>query len=117
MAPVLSFPSGELGIDLSSVEVLAGQGLSREQIEAELGIESDLPPALAVRVEVAMKKGRALGAAKIKKAQYEAALGGSVSAQSHMLEWLQDAEPEDEVTVTVERVVIGDDGSSEEPPA
>ena len=114
IAPVLSFPGGEPGLDLSAVESLAAQGLSLEQILLELGAEAELQPSLKVRAEAALKKGRALGAAKIKKAQYEAALGGSVTAQSHMLELLQDAEPEDEVTVTVERVVIGDEGTSEE---
>jgi hypothetical protein len=113
-APVLSFPGGERVLDLAAVEALAAQGLSLDQILFELGVEPELPPSLRVRAEAALKKGRALGAARIKKAQYEAALGGSVSAQCHMLELLQDAESEDEVTVTVERVVIGDEGSSEE---
>jgi hypothetical protein len=114
LTPEPSISIDDTGIDLSSVESLAAQGLSRDQIFAELGVESEPPPTAQVRVEEAMKKGRALGAARIKKAQYEAALAGSVSAQSHMLELLQEAPRSNAHTVTVRRVVIGGDGDGEQ---
>jgi hypothetical protein len=107
---VVQFPTSaaEPTLDLDQVEALAGQGLKLEEILAELGCEPPESSELGSRVEAAIRKGRALGAARIKKAQYEAALGGSVSAQSHMLKLFEEARPDDDdFEWTVERVVIG----------
>ena len=64
---------------------LAESGLSKEEILAELGWEEALVPSQQAVFEAIIKKGRALGRAKLKRAQFQAALGGKVSAQSHLL--------------------------------
>lgn len=64
---------------------LAESGLSEVEILAELGWEEALVPSQRAVFEAILKKGRALGRAKLKRAQYQAALEGKVSAQSHLL--------------------------------
>lgn len=108
---------GALGeIDLEQVEALAACGLTLEQIAVELGIVGAPRPSLRVRMEAAIKRGRAIGSAKLKRAHYQAALKGSVSAQKEMLALLED-ELEDDDPVVVEEVILHDpeegDGTEE----
>ena len=77
----------KIGKPFQEAEVLplAESGLSEEEILAELGWEEALAPSQRAVFEAILKKGRALGRAKLKQAQYQAALKGQVSAQSHQL--------------------------------
>lgn len=99
------------GPPLEEVERLAGRGLTLEQILVQLEWEGELTASQRVRVEAAVKKGRALGSSAIKQAHYEAAINGRVSAQSHMLSILEDEEnggEEEETEFVVVRQVIGE---------
>lgn len=97
--------------DLEAVERLAARGLNMEEILVELGWDGPLPPSRKVRIEAAIKKGRALGSAALKQAHYQAALEGKVTAQSHMLSLLGAAQPEtaeeEPPEFEVERVIVG----------
>ena len=87
---------------------LAESGLSEEEILAELGWEEALVPSQRAVFEAVLKKGRALGRAKLKRAQYQAALEGKVSAQSHLLARMDSesgASPEDEEIEVVREVL------------
>ena len=87
---------------------LAESGLSEEEILAELGWEEALAPSQRAVFEAIIKKGRALGRAKLKRAQYEAALDGKVSAQSHLLARMEresGASPEGEEIEVVREVL------------
>ena len=87
---------------------LAESGLSEEEILAELGWEEALAPSQRAVFEAILKKGRALGRAKLKRAQYQAALEGKVSAQSHLLARMDPesgASPEDEEIEVVREVL------------
>ncbi len=104
-------PESWSGPRLEEVERLAARGLTLEQILVQLEWEGELTASQRVRVEAAVKKGRALGSSAIKQAHYEAALSGRVSAQSHMLSILEGEEnggEEEETEFVVVRQVIGE---------
>ncbi len=123
---VLTFPVPEPGAPAhdpgSRAEVLrriracAALGLELEEIEVRVGLPAGFAQANADAVETALHEGRLLGRAEIKRAQFEAARDGRVSAQDAVLERLGDAdgageeEGEDaegaENAVAVERVVV-----------
>ena len=98
------------GPDLNEVERLAGQGLTLDEILVELGWEQALRPSHKLQLEAAIKRGRAKGSAALKRAHYDAAIGGQVSAQARMLTLLEEdkdsAEPA-ETEFIVERVMVG----------
>ena len=100
------------GIDLAKVEELAACGLTLEQIAVELGISGTPRPSLRVRMEAAIKRGRAKGSAKLKQAHYKAALKGSVTSLKEMLARLEAEESDDEIKpIEVRRVILdGADG-------
>ena len=110
-AALIRLAAAGASIDYAEAETLAGQGLNEEQVLAVLGVEGELNAEAEARLEASMRKGRALGAARIRKAQYEAALKGSVTAQSQLLKALQEDEDGGEVRVTVESMVVGEEGT------
>jgi hypothetical protein len=99
-----------------AVASLAECGLTLAEIFAELGVPSALPLSERQAAEAAFRKGRASGIARIKRAQFEAALSGKTGAQAQVLRSLG-ALPADESAITGEvavvREIIGaeDDGA------
>ena len=83
-------------VDLQKVEEMAESGLTLEQIVAELGMKKPPGASLRVRMEAAIKRGRAHGSAKLKRAHYKAALNGSVTYLKEMLARLEQGDDEDE---------------------
>jgi len=79
-------------VDTAQVAELAGYGLTLREILARLNWEGEVPEALQRVMEQAMARGRALSAATLKEAHYQAALKGSVTAQVHMLNVLNTEE-------------------------
>ncbi|MDH4225852.1 MAG: hypothetical protein OEW12_09420 [Deltaproteobacteria bacterium] len=85
------------------METLAQAGLTLDEILAHDNW-TDPPPALLQAMEEAVRRGRLLGAAAIKRVRHQAALNGNTSAQAHQLALLT---AEDEPGgVTVERVIL-----------
>lgn len=95
------------GPDAAAVMRLAASGLSLGEILAELGWAEELSDVQRAAVEAAMRRGRALGSAALKQAQYRAALEGRVTAQAQMLALLEDG-PTDSGSegVTVRRRIL-----------
>lgn len=79
-------PGGKF--DAEAVATLAAYGLTAEEILVKLEVPLPLPAGKRKEFAAAIRRGRALGSAKIKQAQFEAALEGRVSAQSHVLSTL-----------------------------
>ena len=97
-----------LPFEEAEVLSLAESGLNEEEILAELGWEEALAPSQRAMFEAIIKKGHALGRAKLKRAQFQAALEGKVSAQSHLLAQMDPepgASPEGEVIEVVREVL------------
>ena len=98
------------GPDLNEAERFAGKGLTLDEILVELGWEQEFQPSQKLQLEAAIKRGRAKGSAALKRAHYDAALGGQVSAQARMLTLLEayedSAEPAEKEFI-VERVMVG----------
>jgi len=85
-------------------EQWASAGLNLGEILAKLRWRGPMPPALRQAVEQAVRRGRALGAAEVKLARYQAAIQGSVTAQNHCLTELAEDNPSHEHTVQVIRI-------------
>ncbi len=77
-------------IDLSLIAAMAGRGLTLDEIASLL--DQPLPTDATRRhaVEAAWRRGRLVGLARIKDANYEAALKGGVTAQKHVLDLLRE---------------------------
>jgi hypothetical protein len=95
------------------VAALAARGLDEAEIRVRLG----LPEALDARSErmlaEAFRHGQLLGRAAIKEAQFEAALGGRVTAQTQVLARL--GEPQGEHGAEIEDGALESDGSPARP--
>lgn len=96
-------------VDLDQVTELAKRGLTIDEIRAELTFPAVLDDDTIGNIDLAIAKGRRLGRAEIKKANYDAAVSGGVSAQKQVLEMLDDdtgtgVASHDKVTV-VRRVI------------
>ena len=72
-------------LDLPKVLELAQHGHTQGEILICLGIQSPLEIEQQQEFQEAVRRGHALGRAEIKKAQYQAALEGKVTAQSQVL--------------------------------
>ncbi len=106
-------PSAKAVIDLTAVASLAAHGLTEEEILIKLGVCGGLSPGQQEAFAEQIRKGRALGSAEIKRAQYQSAMEGKVSAQNHLLTALSDPAGEDrkeEEEFTVEEEIIQTDG-------
>lgn len=77
-------------VDLDQVTQLAKRGLTFDEIRAELSLTAALDGGTMGSIELAIETGRRLGRAEIKKANYDAAVSGGVSAQRQALEMLDD---------------------------
>jgi hypothetical protein len=98
------------------MEALAARGLTPEEIRAFLGLSLPLKPGHLAEMEPALERGRLIGRARLKLAQFEAALQGRVSAQTQMLarlgdELFEQAEEDPEVAV-VRRILDPADGDA-----
>lgn len=115
--PERSAPARKSGVDLEQVEKLAACGLSLEQIVAELGLKRPPGARMRVRMEAAIKRGRARGSAELKRAHYQAALNGSVTSLKEMLARLEEEEDEPDEDWIVEEVILhGPKGAEGEKP-
>lgn len=117
-ADVLSFPgpppeeadAESTAERLTAVTRLAAQGLDLAEVKARLGLPAEDTPAAEAALRAAMERGRLLGRAAIKHAQYEAALGGRVTAQSQVLARLGADDEEREAVQVTRRVISEGDG-------
>ena len=85
-------PHGAPATDLKQVAALAACGLTLQEVTAELGVPSKLPRKHREAFEIAFKRGRASGIARVKQAQFAAALEGKTSAQAELLKRLGGAD-------------------------
>ncbi len=88
-------PGGGAGM-ADRVGTLAAQGLSEEEIRELLAEALAAEPLDDDSMARALERGRLLGVARIKAAQYEAALQGKVSAQARVLARLNGEHPEED---------------------
>ncbi len=77
------------------VALLAAKGLSEEEIRTRLHLPAALDDALEQVLGDAFRRGQLLGRARIKEAQFEAALQGRVTAQTQVLMRLGEPRGED----------------------
>ena len=87
------------------VAVLAAKGLSEEEIRTRLHLPAALDEALEHVLGDAFRRGQLLGRARIKEAQFEAALQGRVTAQTQVLTRL--GEPQGENGGELEQDEVG----------
>ena len=95
---------------------LAASGLTLVEIFAELGLSDPEDEDERRRLEEIVQRGRSLGIAALKQAQYRAALEGRVTAQAQMLELLgaNSADPLAVEPVTVTRHILDAPGHAED---
>lgn len=93
-SPAPESAAGADAPDFSAIEEWAGYGLREAQVIEFLNIPPALAEAHRGAIQSAFRSGRARGLAAIRKAQYEAALAGRVTAQSHVADLLEEGEDE-----------------------
>ena len=95
---------------------LAASGLTLVEIFAELRLSDPEDEDERRRLEEIVQRGRSLGIAALKQAQYRAALEGRVTAQAQMLELLgaNSADPLAVEPVTVTRHILDAPGHGED---
>ena len=105
---------GKIELDLKQVESLAAQGLTKEQIALALGIgTSTLYDRQNTDPEFleAVKRGQALGVAKVVNALFQGAMSGNTTAQIFYLKnragWADKQETDMNISVPV--ISIGED--------
>lgn len=82
--------SGEPGMAPALIEAMAGRGLTLEEIASLLDQPLPDDPEGRQAMEAAWRRGRLVGLARIKDANYEAALKGGVTAQKQVLDLLRE---------------------------
>jgi hypothetical protein len=86
--PEPATPGGEEGEEPAlerQVCALAARGLAEEEIRARLELPPRMDDGTELMLAEAFRRGQLLGRARVKEAQFEAALQGRVTAQAHVL--------------------------------
>lgn len=76
--------------ELALIAAMAGRGLTLDEIATLLDRPLSTDPGRCEAVEAAWRRGRLVGLARIKDANYEAALKGGVTAQKQVLDLLRE---------------------------
>lgn len=108
---------GKAPLDVTAVESCAAQGLDTAEVRERLGLHRALSARAQAAFEGAMRRGRLLGRATIKEAQFKAARDGRTSAQVQVLARLgaavQDGADEAAAPEVRRRIIGADAGAYE----